>query len=84
MAQKVRDVIKTTNCVTPCCIYACSKFNCDQVAAIRRVKDEEVYICGAAPLCEKCSHSEFFWSKCEKIRTRKTPNTETFHAVTTS
>ena len=29
---------------------------------------------------EKCPYSEFFWSKCGKVRTRKTPNTDTFHA----
>ena len=39
-------------------------------------------------LREKCLYSEFFWSvslgiqsKCGKIRTRKIPNTNTFHAV---
>ena len=46
-------------------------------------------------LREKCPYSEFFWSlfsriwteygeiksKCGKIRTRKAPNTDTFHAV---
>ena len=43
-------------------------------------------------LREKCPYSGFFWSvfyfvflriqsKCEKIRTRKTPNTDIFHAV---
>ena len=45
---------------------------------------------------EKCPYSEFFWSvfsdcvslriqsECRKIRTRKTPNTDTFHAVTSA
>ena len=33
-------------------------------------------------LRQKCPYSEFFWSKCGKIRARKTPNTNTFHAVT--
>ena len=28
-----------------------------------------------------CPYSEFFWSECEKTRTRKTPNTDTFCAV---
>ena len=39
-------------------------------------------------LREKCPYSEFFWSvfsrvqfKCRKIRTTKTPNKDTFHAV---
>ena len=32
-------------------------------------------------LCKKCPYSECFWSECGKIRTRKTPNTDTFHAV---
>ena len=43
-------------------------------------------------LSEKCSYSEFFWSvfsrirteyqsKCRKIRTRITPNTDIFYAV---
>ena len=32
-------------------------------------------------LREKCPYSEFFWSECRKIRTRKTPNRDTFHAV---
>ena len=27
------------------------------------------------------SYSEFFWSECGKIRTRKTPNTDTFHTL---
>ena len=30
---------------------------------------------------EKRPYSEIFWSECRKIRTRKTPNTDTFHAV---
>ena len=30
---------------------------------------------------KKCPYSEFFWSECEKIRTRKTPNTDIFQAV---
>ena len=30
---------------------------------------------------EKCPYREFLWSECRKIRTRKTPNTNTFHAV---
>ena len=34
-------------------IYPCSKFNYDQVVAIRSVKDGEVYLCGAALLNEK-------------------------------
>ena len=29
-------------------------------------------------LRQKCAYSEFFWSKCGKIRTRKTTNTDTF------
>ena len=33
-------------------------------------------------LSETCRYSEFFWSECVKIRTRKTPNTDTFYAVT--
>ena len=47
------------------------------------------------PLRKKCPYSEFFWSvfsriwtvyapyssKCGKIRTRKTPNTDTFYRV---
>ena len=33
---------------------------------------------------EKCPYSKFFWYKCEKMRTRKTPNTDTSHAVTFS
>ena len=44
-------------------------------------------------LCQKSTYLEFFWSAfscirteygeiaCKKIRTRKTPNTDTFHAV---
>ena len=32
-------------------------------------------------LRDKCPYSEFFWSECGKIRTTKTPNTDTFHAV---
>ena len=28
-----------------------------------------------------CPHLEFFWSECGKIHARKTPNTDTFHAV---
>ena len=31
--------------------------------------------------CVKCLYWEFFWSKCRKISTRKTPNTDFFHAV---
>ena len=40
------------------------------------------------PLREMCPYSEFFWSvfsriqfECGEIRTRKTPNTDTFHVV---
>ena len=32
-------------------------------------------------LRKKCPYLEFFWSECGKIRTRKTPETESFHAV---
>ena len=39
-------------------------------------------------LREKCPYSKFFWSvcfriqpKCGKVRTRKIPNTDTFHEV---
>ena len=32
-------------------------------------------------LCEEFPYSEFFWSECGKIRTRKTPNTNTFYTV---
>ena len=32
-------------------------------------------------LREKCPNSEFFWSVFSRIRTRKTPNTDTFHEV---
>ena len=32
-------------------------------------------------LRKNCPYSEFYWSKCGKMRTRKTPNTVTFHAV---
>ena len=30
---------------------------------------------------EMCLYSELFWSECGKILIRKTPNTDTFHAV---
>ena len=33
------------------------------------------------PLREMYLYSEFFWSVFSRIRTRKTPNTDTFHAV---
>ena len=32
-------------------------------------------------LGENCPYSEFSWSECGKIRTRKIPNTNTFHTV---
>ena len=32
-------------------------------------------------LRKKCPHSELFWSECGKMRTRITPNMDTFHAV---
>ena len=32
-------------------------------------------------LHEKCLYSEFFWSECRKIRSRKTPNTDSFYEV---
>ena len=35
-------------------------------------------------LREKCPYSEFFWSVFSRIRTKKTPNSNTFHAVTGS
>ena len=31
--------------------------------------------------CEKCPYLEFFWSVLSHIRTRKTPNADTFYAV---
>ena len=33
------------------------------------------------PLRKKCPYSELFWSECGKIRTRITPNTDTFYVV---
>ena len=45
-SQRVRDIITCTNCLKPRCIYASSKFNHVQIIAVRRVKDEGVYICG--------------------------------------
>ena len=30
---------------------------------------------------KKCPYSEFFWSAFSRIRTKKTPNTDTFYAV---
>ena len=33
------------------------------------------------PLQKKCLYSEFFYSECGKIRTRKTPNTHAFYVV---
>ena len=35
-------------------------------------------------LRKKCPHSELFWSECGKMRTRITPNMDTFHAVQTT
>ena len=32
-------------------------------------------------LREKCPYSELFWSECGKMRTRITPNTDTFYTV---
>ena len=32
-------------------------------------------------LRKKCPYSELFWSECGKMRTRITPNTDTFHAM---
>ena len=32
-------------------------------------------------LCKNCPYSELFCSECVKIWTRKTPNTDTFHAL---
>ena len=32
-------------------------------------------------LREKCLYSEFFWSECRKMRTRKTPKMDIFHPV---
>ena len=40
-----------------------------------------IYVLCLQELCETCPHLEFFWSECGKIHTRKTPNTDTFHAV---
>ena len=36
---------------------------------------------GEYPLREKCPYSELFWSTFSPIRTRITPNTDTFYAV---
>ena len=35
-------------------------------------------------LRKKCPHSELFWSECGKMRTRITPNIDTYHAVYTA
>ena len=32
-------------------------------------------------LPEKGPYSKFFWSECREMRTRETPNTDTFYAV---
>ena len=39
------------------------------------------YAEGTMTLRKKCPYSEFFWSAFSRIRTRITPNTDTFHAV---
>ena len=33
------------------------------------------------PLYEKYPYSELFWFECQKMRTKMTPNTDTFYAV---
>ena len=35
-------------------------------------------------LRKKWPYSEFFWSECGKMWARKTPNTDTFHVVSTT
>ena len=44
----------------------------------------EHFIFSYQPLRKKFPYSELFWSECGKIRTRITPNTDTFHAVNIS
>ena len=47
----------------------------------RLLKQNWWYFLGLSSLREKRRYSQFFQSKCEKIWTRKAPNTETSHAV---
>ena len=59
-------------------------FSCNWIHWIRISTNSDWY-----SLRKKCPYSEFFWSvfsriqsECGKVRTRITPNTDTFHAVT--
>ena len=45
------------------------------------MKGSDIDVCQNHTLRENCPYSEFYWSECGKIRTRKTLNTQTFHAV---
>ena len=47
VSQRVRSLIKCTNCLRPRCIYALSKLNHEQVVKIKRIDDDASYICGA-------------------------------------
>ena len=49
-----------------------------------KASSADLIVCGISldvPLRKKCPYSEFFWSECGKIRTRKTPNTDTFYTL---
>ena len=46
VSQRVRSAIKCTNCLRPRCIYAASKLDHNAFILLRRVQDEESYICG--------------------------------------
>ena len=48
MCGKVRGVIFCTECSKPRCIYSQSKLTHEQIQQISRLKDEDLYTCGAS------------------------------------
>ena len=70
------------------CFQGVSTRNICQKCVTKKSWFQEIWIGGKQILREKCAHSKFFLSvlpriqsECGKIRTRKTPNKDTFHAV---
>ena len=49
--------------------------------ALYKIKLTEKWQEGDPPLLEKCPNTEFIFSEYRKMRTKKTPYLDTFHAV---
>ena len=56
VAQRVRDVIKCSNCSRPRCIFAAAKLSYNQSLRLRQLKDDNIYVCGVSLFPEKSQY----------------------------